>query len=115
MYCCSLFQLQFLIIPKEKPLVGAVFWSIFNRMQTTQDLLEEARLLIYRLERISADSIWARRSSGHRGALLKWVEAMENQATRPEDVSDSRDLRGLAELIQAGYVFLEKAARERLR
>jgi hypothetical protein len=35
-------------------------------------------LLLTRLERISADSYWAHRASGVRGALLKVLEKMEN-------------------------------------
>jgi hypothetical protein len=84
-------------------------------MLTPEELLEEAQLLIYRLERISADSIWARRSSGHRGAMLKWVEDFENKRQKQEIDSDATDLLIIAELIRTGYVFLENAARERMR
>ena len=33
-----------------------------------------ARLLAFRLERISADSVWAHRSSGVRGSILKLTD-----------------------------------------
>jgi hypothetical protein len=79
------------------------------------ELIEEAGLLIYRLERISADSIWARRSSGHRGALLKWVEDFEIKSQTKEIDADTIDLSILEDLIHTGYMFLENAARERLR
>jgi hypothetical protein len=79
------------------------------------ELIEEARLLIYRLERISTDSIWARRSSGHRGALLKWVEDVEIKSQTKEIDADTIDLSILEDLILTGYMFLENAARERLR
>jgi hypothetical protein len=36
------------------------------------------RLLIARLERISADSVWAHRASGVRGALLNVAEQSED-------------------------------------
>jgi hypothetical protein len=36
------------------------------------------RLLIARLERISADSVWAHRASGVRGALLNMAERLED-------------------------------------
>jgi len=36
------------------------------------------RLLIARLERISADSVWAHRASGVRGALLNMSEQSED-------------------------------------
>jgi hypothetical protein len=84
-------------------------------MLKQEELLEAAQLLIYRLERISADSIWARRSSGHRGALLKWVEDFEKSSQTQEIDAASIDLLTLENLIRVGYEFLENAARERLR
>ncbi len=84
-------------------------------MRKQEELLEQAQLLIYRLERISADSIWARRSSGHRGALLKAVEDLEQKGQSQEIDADSADLLTLEKLILIGYEFLENAARERLR
>lgn len=80
-------------------------------MEDIVDLLAQAELVIARLERISADSIWARRSSGHRGALLRLVE----DGTRSNGCLESVDRLHLEQLIAAGYVFLERAARERLR
>jgi hypothetical protein len=79
-----------------------------------EHLIEQSKMLIQRLERISADSIWARRSSGHRGALLKWVDAYErnsgtnggNQAGQVDDID------ALKRMIAASYKLLEKAARE---
>jgi hypothetical protein len=93
----------------------AVFWSISEHMLKQEELLETAQLLIYRLERISADSIWARRSSGHRGAMLKWVEDFEKRGQTKEIDADSIDLLTIENLIRTGYEFLENAARERLR
>jgi hypothetical protein len=84
-------------------------------MKKQEQLLEQAHLLIYRLERISADSIWARRSSGHRGALLKAVEELEQSGKSKEIDADAADLLTLEKLILIGYEFLENAARERLR
>jgi hypothetical protein len=63
--------------------------------------LELARILIARLERLSADSYWAHRASGVRGSLLRWVE--DDQG----DVGQGRDL------INYGFEVLEKAAREK--
>ena len=84
-------------------------------MREREELLEQAELLIYRLERISADSIWARRASGHRGALLKWVEGLRKKAPSKEIDEDSIDLSIIENLIITGYVLLENAARELLR
>ena len=59
---------------------------------------ELAWMLIARLERLSADSYWAHRASGVRGSLLRWVEAGEGD---------------IVVLIERGFEFLEKAAREK--
>ena len=62
-------------------------------------------LLLERLERISADSVWAHQASGVRGSLLKLVQQLENdpQAEPPE----------MMRLVSYGFQILEKAARER--
>jgi hypothetical protein len=70
-------------------------------------LLDQAALLVSRLERLSADSIWAHRASGCRGALLKWIDQFET--TPPRQVPD---WDGLAFLVDWGFDLLEKAARE---
>ena len=67
-------------------------------MQKNQEL---ARVLIARLERLSADSYWAHRASGVRGSLLRWVE------------EDRRDVGWGKDLIKYGFDVLEKAAREK--
>ena len=77
-----------------------------------EQLLEEIRLLSQRLERISVDSIWARRSSGHRGALLKWADNLESYLKNPSTHPERIDIQNLLNLIQSGYKLLEKAARE---
>ncbi len=63
--------------------------------------LELARILIARLERLSADSYWAHRASGVRGSLLRWVEDDQGDAGQGRD------------LINYGFEVLEKAAREK--
>ena len=67
-------------------------------MQQNQEL---ARVLIARLERLSADSYWAHRASGVRGSLLRWVEDDQGDAGQGRD------------LINYGFEVLEKAAREK--
>jgi hypothetical protein len=64
-------------------------------------------LLLERLERIPADSIWAHRASGVRGSLLRMME-------QPED---GRDYEGpeLQRLISYGFQILESVAREKRR
>lgn len=77
-----------------------------------EGILEQAMLLLSRLERISADSIWAHRASGLRGGLLRVVDRI--QIGKKEIASDvERDwYDNLAYLIETGYRILEKAARE---
>ena len=62
-------------------------------------------ILIGRLERIPADSIWAHRASGIRGALLEAQAALER--------GESVDPGSLQFLVTYGFKLLESAARER--
>ena len=84
---------------------------------SVEDQIKQARLLSARLERISADSIWARRASGHRGALLKWIERYEMQTAQKglQPIFSGSELEKLGFVIQSGYHVLEQAAKERLR
>lgn len=66
-----------------------------------------ARLLLARLERISADSRWAHRASGVRGAPLS---ALEDPAR--EIQSEGAELNSL---LEAGFAILRRAARDRIR
>ncbi len=70
-------------------------------------LLELAKLLSARLERLSADSTWARRASGLRGSLLKAIEVAEQSEA---DLAEARP--HLEWLIRRGFQILENAARE---
>jgi hypothetical protein len=62
-------------------------------------------LLLERLERIPADSVWAHRASGLRGSLLAILEQLEEgqQVEVPE----------MKRLIAYGFQILENAAREK--
>ena len=83
-------------------------------MDQRTHLLEQAELLVSRLERLSADSIWAHRVSGYRGALLRSIAAIKGNGG-PSDLKGSEEtaeLAYLANLLAQGYVLLEKAARE---
>lgn len=75
-------------------------------MEVTQVETEFVQFLISRLERLSADSHWAHRASGVRGALLKAIDPARN--TLAPKISPAQvDI-----LIRAGFELLEKAARE---
>ena len=76
-------------------------------MNMTDEPLRTLRMLLARLERISADSVTAHRASGVRGAMLRVIDQLEKQEQVPD-----YDMR---RLIESGYVLLERAAQERVR
>ena len=78
-----------------------------NESNTTTEPLRTLRLLLARLERISADSVTAHRASGVRGAMMRMLETLEAGDT----VSDA----ALKRLIDAGYGLLQRAAKEKVR
>ncbi|MDD2695291.1 MAG: hypothetical protein PHD58_05170 [Anaerolineales bacterium] len=82
------------------------------RRHVEQDkLIEQARMVVSRLEKLSPDSLWARRSSGARGSLLKMIERLEDGPQRGEPISVR--MQQLEALIQGGFDLLAKGARER--
>ena len=62
-------------------------------------------MLIERLERMPADSIWAHRASGVRGALLKMADRLENRLPVSRSMLDR--------MISKGYEILEKSTVEK--
>ncbi|MDX9992308.1 MAG: hypothetical protein RBS68_09695 [Anaerolineales bacterium] len=66
--------------------------------------IELIQLLTPRLERLSVDSIWARRASGLRRSLVKAIEAAESNQPLPNDQLDN--------LIERTFEILSKSARE---
>lgn len=84
-------------------------------MSVQEILLDQARTVVFRLERISADSNWAHRSSGCRGALLKWIERIDQNKSADKVELSSNELDEVKKLIGTGYEYLEKAAREGIR
>lgn len=70
----------------------------------TVSRIELIKMLTPRLERLSVDSIWARRASGLRRSLVKALEADENH--RPLDPAH------LDALIERTFEILAKSARE---
>jgi hypothetical protein len=77
-------------------------WKSISVMSDAR--LELLRLLTRRLERLSVDSIWARRASGLRGSLIKALSAAD-EGMPPS--SEHLDL-----LIEKSFEILSKAARE---
>ena len=76
--------------------------------QPESNTLATARLLAARMERLSADSHWARRASGVRGALLRSIEIVDH--TAPELQADL--MPALEILNQRAFVILTRAAQE---
>jgi hypothetical protein len=66
--------------------------------------VELLRMLARRLERLSVDSIWARRASGLRGSVIKALDSVD---TGEEISSEHLDL-----LIERSFEILRNAARE---
>jgi len=66
--------------------------------------LIQAKILVERLARLSADSIWARRASGLRASLDKTVHQLEAGQTVDQDHFEH--------LVSLGFEMLEKAAEE---
>ena len=73
-------------------------------MQIDDHSLRKAKILVERLARLSADSIWARRASGLRASLDKAVGQVENG-----NIVDGDHFNHLVTL---GYEMIEKAAEE---
>ena len=67
-------------------------------MDEQRDLIE---MLVTRLERLSADSYWAHQASGVRGSLLRVIESGKGEPSK------------VNLLVEKGFEFLEKAAREK--
>jgi hypothetical protein len=70
-----------------------------------EEILSLVGLLVARLERISADSVWAHKAGGVKGSLLRMLEKIEKG--RPIQSSKLEDMLNL------GFSILEKAAKEK--
>jgi hypothetical protein len=82
-------------------------------MEERTNKIVRARLLISRLERLSADSYWAHQASGVRGALLRCIDQNYEDGNPIAESEKSRcQERVLDGLLLRGYSILEQAARE---
>jgi hypothetical protein len=79
-------------------------------METKVHLIEEARMLAERLERISADSVWAHRSSGLRGTLIRLIDQLETGGD-----STNIALEALKRNMELGFNMLVEAGKEKVR
>ena len=81
--------------------------SLGAKVNMDEEPLRTLRLLLARLERISADSVTAHRASGVRGAMLRALDGLEKGG------ADSSP--GMKRLIESGYALLQRAAEEKVR
>jgi len=61
-------------------------------------------MLLNRLERISADSVWAHRASGLRGSLLRALEQFEEE--NPPETAEIKSM------MRSAFQILREAAKE---
>ena len=66
-------------------------------------LAQQAKTMLDRLERLSADSKWAHRASGFRGSIIRSVKDLEYGNPDPGKLTD---------LIELGFKILVNAASE---
>jgi hypothetical protein len=90
---------------------------VVNGMNDKEEILflvREAKILVQRLERISADSIWARRASGHRGAILKWLDQYDDRKVQfiISETDFDQSIETLKHMMKTSYALLIKAAQE---
>lgn len=75
--------------------------------------ISEARILVERLERLSADSYWAHQASGLRGALLRLIDFSESSHAAPTNqVSEITQASQLNRVMGRSFEILVRAARE---
>jgi hypothetical protein len=79
-----------------------------NQMETSLDL---AKMLASRMERLSADSSWARLASGARGSLLKLIEELES-LDQPSPPELQALLNRLQHVMRICFRLLERAAQD---
>ena len=82
-------------------------------MPEKEIILSQARTAIDLLERLSADSQWAHKGSGYRGALLRQLEFIREFELEGYDrQKEQAMLARLQNLVDASFELLEKAAME---
>jgi acyl-coenzyme A thioesterase PaaI-like protein len=85
----------------------ADIWVRNAAVSSPAQQIELARRLASRLERLSADSIWAHRASGVRGSLLRWLDDHEHDPALAVG-----DLHPLDLLVTRAFEILTLAAKE---
>ena len=84
-----------------------------SQVSSLERQISDARVLIARLERLSADSYWAHQASGLRGALLRSIAVCESQqviyANQDFETAQASQLNSL---MVRSFEILVHAARE---
>lgn len=93
--------------PAFRPPKRAIFSRAGYNCVNMESDLDLIRLLLARLEKISADSVWAHRASGIRGSLLRLAERIERGRRVP-----AAELKRVMDL---GFHALAKAAEEKMK
>lgn len=78
-------------------------------MISQENTIRMASILIERMERLAPDSIWARRTSGYRGTLLRLRENLLQDTEA--DGGQIETWGKFCSLVDQGFHMLEKAAR----
>jgi hypothetical protein len=74
--------------------------------------IQNAKMLIDRLERLSADSIWAHKASGLRGSLWRCVDRLQQSQIDKDHRHNKEEMIHLNILIETGFEILRRAAEE---
>jgi hypothetical protein len=88
-----------------------------NEKMFSERRLASARMLVSRLERLSADSYWAHQASGLRGSLLRCLQRLDltSGANTYGTEGQPDDKQRLDELVERGFAILALAARSMRR
>jgi predicted transcriptional regulator len=78
-----------------------------SRIASQKEYQDLIKRLVDRLERLSADSIYAHRASGLRGSLLRYVERLE-----ASERLNSQEISSLEQLLEYGFTLLILSAEE---
>ncbi len=73
--------------------------------------IQIAKMMLTRLERLSADSVWQHRSSGVRGSMIKFFEKLERKSP-PIILLDESEQEQLTQLMEYAHSILKNAASE---
>jgi hypothetical protein len=74
--------------------------------------IQNAKMVIDRLERLSVDSIWAHKASGLRGSLWRCIDRLQQFQKEKDHQLFKEEMTHLNDLIESGFEILRRAAEE---